>query len=82
MSPGPEDRLTPLQVATATLFFSLPESRGFLLAGGGALIAHGVVARRTDDLDFFTTRVGGDVAAAAEALLGAATRLGWTADVV
>ena len=34
--------LSGLQIALANLFFSLPESAGFLLAGGGALIAQGL----------------------------------------
>lgn len=46
--------LSAFQVALANLFFSLPESSGFLLAGGGALIAQGIVTRPTEDLDFFT----------------------------
>lgn len=33
---------------------ALPEARGFALAGGGALVVHGLTDRSTNDLDFFT----------------------------
>jgi Nucleotidyl transferase AbiEii toxin, Type IV TA system len=46
--------LTPFQEELARLLASLPEADGFALAGGAALIARGVVDRRTADLDFFT----------------------------
>jgi hypothetical protein len=46
--------LTPFQVAVAELFFSLPESDGFLLAGGAALAAQHLTSRPTQDLDLFT----------------------------
>jgi hypothetical protein len=35
------------------LFFSLPASKGFLLAGGAALPAQHLMTRPTEDLDFF-----------------------------
>ena len=33
---------------------ALPEAQGFALAGGGALVVHGLTQRSTNDLDFFT----------------------------
>jgi hypothetical protein len=45
--------LSHFQAEVAKLFFSLPASEGFLLAGGGALLASGLTTRPTDDLDFF-----------------------------
>jgi hypothetical protein len=45
--------LTDFQTEITRLFFSLPASSGFLLAGGGALLATGLTARPTQDLDFF-----------------------------
>lgn len=51
--------LSEFQIELAALFFSLPQSAGFLLAGGGALILQGIVARPTEDLDFFTSRQHG-----------------------
>ena len=46
--------LSPLQLSVLADFFALPESDGFVLAGGGALILLGAVDRTTRDLDFFT----------------------------
>jgi len=45
--------LTDFQAEVSRLFFSLPASNGFLLAGGGALLASGLTTRPTQDLDFF-----------------------------
>lgn len=73
--------LSDFQVELANLFFSLPESAGFLLAGGGALIAQGIVPRPTEDLDFFTSRDLGSVAAASHALIAAVTERGWQAEL-
>jgi hypothetical protein len=43
---GGRSELTPFQLGVARLFFALPESKGFLLAGGAALLAqHGGIAR-------------------------------------
>ena len=72
--------LTELQIAVAAVFFALPESEGFLLAGGGALIAQGLVDRSTEDLDFFASRRRGDVPLAAEALARALRDRGWTVE--
>lgn len=77
-----EPGLTSFQVELAQLFFSLPESTGFLLAGGGALIAQGIVPRPTDDLDFFAARGLGDVVAAADALTGACRERNWSVEVI
>jgi hypothetical protein len=46
--------LSDLQRRVAAILADLPEASGFVLAGGGALIAHGDVDRLTRDLDFFT----------------------------
>ncbi len=45
--------LSEFQQRVASLVLSLAEAEGFALAGGGALIAHGVVDRTTRDLDCF-----------------------------
>ena len=74
--------LTAFQVELAQVFFSLSESAGFLLAGGGALIAQGIVPRPTDDLDFFTARGAGDVAAASDALTRAYQERNWSVEVI
>jgi hypothetical protein len=39
--------LPPFQLEVARMFFALPASRGFLLAGGAALLAQHLTARPT-----------------------------------
>lgn len=39
--------LGPLQERVAALIAALPESEGFVLAGGAAMAAHGVLERTT-----------------------------------
>jgi predicted nucleotidyltransferase component of viral defense system len=46
------NRLTAFQTSVARLFFGVARSRGYLLGGGGALLAHGLTSRPTQDLDF------------------------------
>jgi hypothetical protein len=74
--------LTDFQAEVARLFFSLPAADGFLLAGGGALLASGLTTRPTEDLDFFGERGRSDVTAAREQLEDAALVRGWTIDRV
>jgi len=74
--------LTRLQIDVARAFFALPESVGFVLAGGAALIAQGLVARETDDLDFFAGRSHGDVALAADALATACSAVGCLVETI
>jgi hypothetical protein len=64
--------LSAFQLEVARLFFALPASRGFLLAGGAALLAQHLTARPTEDLDFFTALDDGHVLAARDALEAAA----------
>ena len=45
--------LTEFQLEVAHVFFELPASDGFLLAGGAGLVASGLTTRPTQDLDFF-----------------------------
>lgn len=54
-----------LQVRILAIFGRLPESEGFLLAGGGGLLANGLSERPTTDLDFFHVERAMDGAAAA-----------------
>jgi hypothetical protein len=56
--------LTDFQTEITRLFFSLPASNGFLLAGGGALLATGLTARPTQDLDFLAAPDLVDIGAA------------------
>ncbi len=69
--------LTAFQLEVARLFFSLPRSQGFLLAGGAALAAQHLTDRPTQDLDFFTRIGAGDLASARDALEAAVVSRGW-----
>lgn len=70
--------LTPYQITVAELFFSLPESDGFLLAGGAALAAQHLTSRPTHDLDLFTRAGRSTVPAARKAFETAARERGWS----
>ena len=72
--------LTPFQAEVARLFFSLPAADGFLLAGGGALLATGLTTRPTEDLDFFGERGRSNVMVAREQLESAVLARGWTVE--
>jgi hypothetical protein len=74
---GAPDGLTAFQVEVAQLFFTLPESAGFLLAGGAALLAQHLIRRPTHDLDFFTSQDRGEVGAARAAFEVAVSERGW-----
>ena len=69
--------LATFQLEVARLFFALPASKGFLLAGGAALLAQHLTTRPTEDLDFFTAPERGHVPAARDALEAAARQQGW-----
>lgn len=70
--------LTAFQVEVATLFFSLPASEHFLLAGGAALVAQHLTARPTQDLDFFTSAGADAVHTARDDFTEAAQARGWS----
>jgi predicted nucleotidyltransferase component of viral defense system len=74
--------LAAFQTKVARLFFGLPESRGFLLAGGAALLAQHLTARPTEDLDFFTAPERGHVPAARDALEEATRKQGWSTEQI
>jgi hypothetical protein len=75
---GSEPDLSAFQLEVARLFFTLPASQGFLLAGGAALLAQHLTARPTEDLDFFTAPEHGHVFAARDALETAGRQRGWS----
>ena len=66
--------LTPLQVQATQLFFSLPGSAGFAVAGGAALIARGLIKRPTQDVDLFLLEATGVASPAAGEPQGSAER--------
>lgn len=63
--------LSRLQEQVAAMVAALPESEGFVLAGGAAMAAHGLLDRTTRDLDFFG---GPEDAVAVEQLASAVER--------
>ncbi|MBU6279970.1 MAG: nucleotidyl transferase AbiEii/AbiGii toxin family protein [Actinomycetales bacterium] len=73
--------ITDFQAEVARVFFALPEADSFLLAGGLALVAHGLTDRPTEDLDAFTC-LADDVSKAVEAFTHAAAEKQWTVLVV
>lgn len=77
---APAPGLTTFQLEVAQLFFSLAASRGFLLAGGAALLAQHLSSRPTDDLDFFTAPERGHVPSARDELEAAAWQRGWSVE--
>jgi Nucleotidyl transferase AbiEii toxin, Type IV TA system len=68
-----------LQREVATIALRVAGRYGFALAGGNALIAHGVVDRPTDDVDLFSDQEAG-VPAAADAVEAALREAGFRAD--
>jgi Nucleotidyl transferase AbiEii toxin, Type IV TA system len=68
-----------LQREVATIALRVAGRHGFALAGGNALIAHGVIDRQTDDVDLFSDQEAG-VLAAADAVEAALRDAGFQAD--
>ncbi|HTS97882.1 MAG TPA: nucleotidyl transferase AbiEii/AbiGii toxin family protein [Streptosporangiaceae bacterium] len=68
-----------LQRDVATIALRAASGHGFALAGGNALIAHGLVDRPTEDVDLFSNEEGG-VAAAADAVEAALRAAGFDAE--
>jgi hypothetical protein len=69
------------QAEVARLALAVAGEHGFALAGGNALIAHGIIDRPTNDIDLFTPEAGG-VAAAADAVAAALTDAGMTVEKI
>jgi hypothetical protein len=65
----------PFQAEVARLALAVTRDHGFALAGGHALIAHGIIERPTEDVDLFTDEKGG-VPAAGELVVAALTAAG------
>ena len=74
--------LSEFQIEVARMFFSLPESDGFLLAGGSALLANGLTSRPTEDLDFFGEKDRVNVGIVCEQFLNEVKVRGWRCDVL
>lgn len=63
------------EAEVARIALAAAGGHGFALAGGQALIAHGLINRPTEDIDLFTDEVGG-VRAAVEPVVAALSRAG------
>lgn len=70
--------LSPFQRLVARAFFDLPESQGFLLAGGGALLATGLTTRPTSDLDFFGSSQLAPLREVVDGFVTHSERRGWS----
>jgi hypothetical protein len=68
-----------LQREVAAIALRAAARHGFALAGGNALIAHGIIDRPTDDVDLFSDQEAG-VAAAAQAVEDALREAGFRPD--
>jgi hypothetical protein len=71
--------ISELQREVATIALRTAARHGFALAGGNALIAHGIVDRPTDDVDLFSDQETA-VPAAAEAVERALRQAGFEAE--
>jgi hypothetical protein len=71
--------ISELQRVVATIALRAAARNGFALAGGNALIAHGIIDRPTDDVDLFSDQETG-VAAAADAVESALLEAGFLAE--
>jgi hypothetical protein len=70
--------ISELQREVATIALRAAARHGFALAGGNALIAHGLINRPTDDVDLFSDQEAG-VAAAADVVEDALREAGFLA---
>jgi hypothetical protein len=76
------EALTELQREVLRLFFALPESAGFLLTGGAALLATGLSERPSADVDLFSSELAAGVGPAVDAFVAACQRPGWNVVVI
>lgn len=74
--------LTEFQIEVARAFFQLKESAGFVVSGGAALLAAGLIARPTEDLDLFTHAPADSVTRAKESFTESAGLHGWDVSVI
>lgn len=71
------DPLTRFQRSVLEAFFSLPESHGYVLAGGAGLLAARLSTRPTDDVDLFGSDLQAGVEAAGDALEAVCVERSW-----
>jgi hypothetical protein len=74
--------LTSLQIEIARIFFDLDASRGYLVAGGAALLAVDLIDRPTEDLDLFASSPITSVTEAKEELVGTLYERGYEVSII
>jgi hypothetical protein len=74
--------LTEAQIEIAHIFFALDASKGYLLAGGAALLAADLITRPTEDLDLFASTPITAVTAAKDAFLAVLRARGYDVTVL
>jgi hypothetical protein len=74
--------LTKFQIEVANSFMDLDSKNYFVLAGGGALLVHGISNRPTQDLDFFTTNPNFIIELGLNNLVTLAKQKSWTIETV
>ncbi len=74
--------LTSLQVEVARIFFDLDASRGYLVAGGAALLAVDLIDRPTEDLDLFASSPITSVTAAKDEFVSALDERGYEVSII
>lgn len=76
------EALTDFQIQVATEFLSTTGGNEFVLAGGAALLVHGISKRPTQDLDFFTNNPNYAIEDGLNSLIDLSDRLGWSVELV
>jgi hypothetical protein len=74
--------LTDFQTQVATEFLSTSGGNKFELAGGAALLVHGISKRPTQDLDFFTNNSNYAIEDGLNSLVNLAHQQGWSIEIV
>ena len=76
------EALTGFQTQVATEFLSTSGGNQFVLAGGAALLVHGISKRPTQDLDFFTNNPNYAIEDGLNSLVNLAHQQGWSIEIV
>ncbi|MCX6416708.1 MAG: nucleotidyl transferase AbiEii/AbiGii toxin family protein [Actinobacteria bacterium] len=76
------EALTDFQIQVATEFLSTTGGNQFVLAGGAALLVHGISKRPTQDLDFFTNIPNYAIEDGLNSLVNLSDRNGWSVELV
>jgi hypothetical protein len=76
------EALTDFQIQVATEFMSTSGGNQFVLAGGAALLVHGISKRPTQDLDFFTNNPNYAIEDGLNSLINLSDQQGWSVEIV